>query len=144
MNEIRQQKLQIIHYYEGNAGTQWRFHHSEVHTLFDELIHKPWGHPAWQPLMDVFETNDRFIIYIDLPGIEPVDLHISISGSRMLVEGCCRPTRPSDDAALLVHERPCGDFQREIDFHEPIAAADPERQYHQGVLIITVKKDKGD
>ena len=45
----------------------------EVDRLFDELIHRPWGvsstATAWNPQLDLYETEAAFILEADLAGV---------------------------------------------------------------------------
>ena len=44
----------------------------EVERLFDEMIHRPWGFcreiRGWNPPVDLYETDEAFILEADLPG----------------------------------------------------------------------------
>ena len=41
----------------------------------------------WSPAADVYETEDSFVIALDLPGIERGSLDVSIDGNRLTVRG---------------------------------------------------------
>lgn len=41
----------------------------------------------WSPAADVYETDDSFVIAIDLPGIERGSLDVSIDENRLIVRG---------------------------------------------------------
>ena len=46
----------------------------EVERLFDEMIHRPWGLcreiRGWNPSVDLYETEEAFVLEADLPGPE--------------------------------------------------------------------------
>ncbi len=51
------------------------------------------GRPVWQPPVDVLETNDKVLILMALPGVDPHDVEavinegdLAVSGSRVLPE----------------------------------------------------------
>jgi HSP20 family molecular chaperone IbpA len=138
-NEHRRQ----INLHQKDVDIKLLLHHSEVYTLFEEMIHKPWGHPTWRPLVDIFEEEESFIIKIDLPGVSLEEINVSVLDTRLLIEG----RRPSKDepgnARMLVCERPGGIFLREIEFFRKLSAKNIKKQYDNGVLTITVKKDEG-
>jgi HSP20 family molecular chaperone IbpA len=54
----------------------------EVDRLFEELIHRPWGAPLrpqadeWNPELDLYETQDAFILEVDLPGVKETDVSV--------------------------------------------------------------------
>jgi HSP20 family molecular chaperone IbpA len=118
-------------------------HHREVLTLFDELIHAPWGYERWRPLIDVAEQDDSFVIKADLPGVSVDDLKVSASDTKILIEGV-RPCEESEENIRIhVCERPKGKFVREIEFFDSISPTHIETQFENGVLTIIVKKVKG-
>ena len=119
------------------------FHHREILTLFDELIHEPWGYERWRPLIDVAEQDNSFIIKADLPGVSADDLKVSASDTKVLIEGV-RPYEESEENIRMhVCERPKGKFVREIEFFDSISPTDIETRFENGVLTIIVKKVKG-
>ena len=115
-------------------------HHREVFTLFEELIHEPWGREIWRPVIDVSEQDDLFIIKADLPGVSVDDLKVSASDSKILIEGIRLCEESSENANVYICERPKGKFVREIVFFEPISPTNIQTQYENGVLTIIVKK----
>ena len=58
----------------------------EVRRLFRELIHQTSGYGslpetnAWQPCMDMWETDDALIIEIELPGMKRKDVEVEVEG----------------------------------------------------------------
>jgi hypothetical protein len=45
-----------------------------VERLFDEIIHRPWGVcreiRGWNPSLDVYETDEEFIVEVDPSGCD--------------------------------------------------------------------------
>ena len=70
----------------------------EVRRLFQELIHQTWGYGglpethAWQPCMDMWETNDALIIEIELPGMRRKDVTVEVEGNQLRITGERRAT----------------------------------------------------
>jgi len=126
--------------YPKKADRKFSFHHREIHALFEELIHRPWGHAVWQPRIDILEEETGFRITADLPGIDAENIEIRVSGSRILIEGRRLPEKDHKEEKLLVCERPRGIFCREIDFFERLSETDIQTDYEAGVLTIFVKK----
>jgi len=117
------------------------FHHGQIHALFEELIHKPWGCQIWQPLIDIFEQDEMFIVKVDLPGVGLEEINVNVSNTKLIIEGR-RTFKNIEDQKLRVSERPKGVFLREIEFFEKLSGTDIEKEYDNGVLIIKIKKDK--
>ncbi len=61
---------------------------SQIETLFDRAADLP--DPladVFVPLADVEETDDAYVIEIELPGVDQKDIDVSVSGRRLLVTG---------------------------------------------------------
>lgn len=134
-----EQKLQINRHSK-DAGIKLTFHQSEIFALFDELIHKPWGYQIWQPLIDVTEKDDYFQVNVDLPGVKAEEVNVTVSDTRLLIEGTRRFDKDFEDAKIVECERPEGTFYREIEFFEKLSTTDIKKQYDNGVLTIIVRK----
>jgi len=141
MNNPGEQKRRV------HITANWRmtnsylsFYQSEVYSLFDELIHKPWGYSRSQPRVDVLETEDAFIIKVDLPGIKADSVNIEIQETTLIVHGT-RETRP-DEKIIQIHlrERPRGDFVRIFEFEEELNEDRIKHSLENGVLTLVLTK----
>jgi len=70
--------------------------------------------PAWEPPVDVLETDDEILIFIALPGIAPEQVEAVIEGATILVSG--RRILPHQLRTAVIHrlELPQGRFERRI------------------------------
>lgn len=124
------------------AGSGQCFYHHEVHTLFEELIDKPWGIVRWHPAADVCETEDAFVIEIDLPGVAEKDVQVWAQGRILVVEGERNVERTEKGRCAHLGERPAGAFARTFHFVHPIEADKIEYRMQDGVLAVTVPKSQ--
>ncbi len=133
-------KIQVCQRQTTTGRRAFGFQQYEIHTLFDELIHRPWGRAQWHPPVDIRETHESFVIDIDLPGVEPDEVRITAEGKTLAIEGR-RELRPCDDERTThLCERPDGGFARMFEFGQPLAPEAVESRWHNGVLTITVSK----
>ena len=116
------------------------FYRSHVYSLFDELIHKPWGCSEWQPRADIVETEGAFIIEMDLPGVESDDVDVQVHRNVLVVRGK-REAQP-DEKTIQVHlqERIEGQFTRIFEFEQELDEEQIERSWRNGVLTLVVAK----
>lgn len=120
------------------------FHQYEIQTLFDELIHRPWGRAQWNPAVDVREDEQAFVIDIDLPGVKPDEVRIVPSGRTLTISGK-RRLRPCDDERTThLCERPDGEFARILEFGETIEGRRIESHWHDGVLTVAIPKPENE
>ncbi|OHB66060.1 MAG: hypothetical protein A2Y76_05450 [Planctomycetes bacterium RBG_13_60_9] len=116
-------------------------HRHEVHSLFDELIHRPWAAVRWRPPVDVRESDDAFLLELDLPGVKAEDTEIRAQEKTLTIEGQ-RALRPCDETTSHVCERPDGRFVRTFEFAETIEDREIQSRWQDGVLTVTVPKSK--
>lgn len=87
--------------------------------------------------LDVFRHSDKFVVKVDLPGIDPASLDLSIERNVLSIKAE-RSWVPAEGDEVLIVERPQGSFTRRLFLSEGL---DPERisaNYEHGVLTVTV------
>lgn len=94
----------------------------------------------WLPPTDVYETEEAFIVLMELPGMEPEGIKVSFTEGVLTIRGERReepqPSRPRYHQMEIRY----GPFQREIYFHVPIAKEKIQAQYRQGLLKVVLPK----
>jgi len=117
---------------------------SELNRLFGRTYGVEGGEElraaAWVPPVDVAETQDRFVITTELPGLRSDDVEISVENSVLRIRGERRfyEEKLEDDFHRI--ERRFGAFARSITLP---SSADPEgiqASFDAGVLTIEVPK----
>ena len=122
-----------------DASGQVFFKHTEIHAMFDQLIHKPWGSEQYKPLLDIYEFDDHFRIHVDLPGIDSDKIKVVIADTRLIIEGVRSTGQKNSEKRTLLKERPCGTFSREIEFHQTLSTK-INKEYKDGVMTIKIAK----
>jgi len=95
---------------------------------------------AWAPRVDVEETDKEITVKADLPGVEPKDVEISVSGDTLTVRGEKKEEKEEKKKNYHRVERFEGKFYRQIAL--PVGA-DPEKvtaSSARGVITITIPK----
>ena len=98
------------------------------------------GDVDFVPSCDMGETEDHYLICLDIPGISKENLQVELSGSTLSVSGEQREEKKEEKGAQRYFERFHGRFARS--FTLP-GAGDPqavEADYKDGVLRIAVPK----
>jgi len=117
-----------------------RSYQREVHSVFDELIHRAWGRSRWQPDADVLETANVFIVEMDLPGVDEEQIQIAAQGNRLIVQGQRTVKRPAEPLHVHLSERPQGLYSRTFEFRMPIDPKRIRKVYNNGVLTLIISK----
>jgi HSP20 family protein len=94
------------------------------------------------PPLDVRETDDAYIVEVDLPGMEPKDVEILIEGRTLTIRGEMRQEREQRQGEFLVRERRQGRFMRAVALPGMVDAEQASSRYENGQLTITLPKSQ--
>jgi HSP20 family protein len=108
----------------------------DVMSLQDRLGQ---GESGWRPPADVYETPDRYVVTMELPGLARADIQIELRERELRLRGH-RPDPGVPPHAYRQMERLQGPFGRTFVFAEPIASEDVTAEFREGVLTVTVPK----
>ncbi|GIV66385.1 MAG: hypothetical protein KatS3mg047_0778 [Bellilinea sp.] len=98
------------------------------------------NHPhKWQPATDVYETEDKIIILMEIAGIKEEDLAILLHQDTLIVQGIRRFSYESP-RAIHQMEIPYGEFNIELHINIPVDDSQIEAVYEQGLLRIELPK----
>jgi len=87
--------------------------------------------------MDLFRTGDHYVLSMDLPGVDPGTIDVSVE-DRTLTVRAERTQRSDGDAQWLVRERPAGTFARQLTVGRGLALDNISASYTDGVLSLTI------
>jgi HSP20 family protein len=96
---------------------------------------------AWEPPVDVLETERAVLVLVALPGVDLGDVNAVIDGAELIISGS--RTYPAEMRTATIHrlELPQGRFERRIRL--------PARRYNaidrsasNGCLVIALKKSE--
>jgi HSP20 family protein len=96
---------------------------------------------TWIPTIDVCERPSEIVIFVEMPGVDRKDLHITWSQGILTISGCKR-RQPAEKGAsrYLCVERTYGNFRREIEINMPIDCANAQADLQDGLLKIRLPK----
>ncbi|MDH3444187.1 MAG: Hsp20/alpha crystallin family protein [Deltaproteobacteria bacterium] len=116
----------------------------EVERLFDELIHQPWGFTreirGWNPSIDLYETDDSFILEADLPGVKAEDVKVEVQNGDLLLEGRRSIEKSQSGGRFHTMERSSGYFTRQMRLPESVVKGEIKAEFKDGVLRVTLPK----
>lgn len=116
----------------------------EVDDIFDRFFDRDdrdrSTSAVWSPRTDLSETDDRYRIRLDLPGMSKDDISINLQNNTLTVRGERESTRTADDEDYVRVERAFGTFHRTFTLPDAVDADNIEATYEDGVLTIGVPK----
>lgn len=93
---------------------------------------------AWRPLADVTETDDSFVVEVDLPGVRREDVAVDMVGNELSVTG---EIQERERAGLFRHRsRRVGRFEYRVLLPQEVDADGVTAELAGGVLTVTVPK----
>jgi HSP20 family protein len=97
-------------------------------------------HPAWTPLVEVFEEADTIRIVAELPGVKLRDVSVSLEGNRLTIAGTKAQHQEEPTVKVLRHERTYGAFHRTFRLGATVDFANVTAACESGVLTVTLPK----
>jgi HSP20 family protein len=92
---------------------------------------------GFTPLVDVHETEEEYLVKIDLPGVKPDDVNVEVNENVLSVSGS-RVAEETGKAQLV--ERPYGSFVRTLTLPQGVDSESIEAGYQDGVLELRIPK----
>jgi HSP20 family protein len=99
----------------------------------------PWESKAG-PFFDLSETKDRLVLRVELPGVDPKDLEISVSGDRLTLKGKSQEETVKDTGRYHAVERRFGSFSRTLNIPCKVKMDDIRATLKDGTLEIVMPK----
>lgn len=95
---------------------------------------------GWQPPVDVFEVDDRYILRVDLPGLTTSDVQLEVENGTLSLRGERKPEASVATDAYLRSERPHGQFSLQLALPPSIDRQKIRATHRAGVLEIVLPK----
>jgi HSP20 family protein len=95
----------------------------------------------WAPPIDVYETDDRYVISAEVPGLSRDQIELAVQDNRLTIRGE-RPAGVPESATRHYHqiERGHGPFYRVFEFVEAVRDDGIKADLRDGVLTVTLPK----
>lgn len=121
----------------------------EMDRLFDSFLHEPFGladwspwgtEKGWTPAIDVAEDDKEVTVRAEMPGINPKDLDVSVSGNQLTLSGEKKESSETKEKGFYQSETRYGSFRRVIPLPEGVDTEHVDANYANGVLTLRMPK----
>ena len=134
--------MDLIKYREYSPLSQLR---DEINRLFSSVSdgETSAATATWVPPVDIREFADRFELTVDLPGVDPKDVDITLEDDVLTLSGerAGQKTVGKNDREVLVRlERGTGHFHRRFILPDSVDSEQINATGRNGVLEITIRK----
>src|SRR5262245_61551039 len=104
----------------------------DIDELFSSLFSMP-SHDSWLPSMESYTKDGKLELKLDLPGVNPKDVKISLEGTQLVIRGERKSEHGEENGYREVRY---GKFERR--FTVPKGTEKVEARYDNGVLALTL------
>ena len=121
--------------------------HRDMDRLFEEFLGRmerpmaEWFRTGF-PVLDVSASGDRVEVKVDLPGMDPEDVKVTLEDGALVISGEKEEERgdQEDGRRWMVKERMSGAFRRVIALPADTDVGEIDATFSQGVLTITMPR----
>ena len=120
--------------------------HQRVGRLFSALedaleVEVSESFNTFSPAIDLCETPDAVIVSVELPGLEPADVNLTVTAKDICIEGD-KKYSPNTQKAMshFCCERQYGKFRRRINLRWAININETSAELKEGTLLINLPK----
>ncbi len=113
--------------------------------LFEDSVVRPRG-GALAPrvtgslAVDMYETDEDVVVKASVPGVDPDDLDISVTGDTLTIRGESKAEEHVEEENYVYRERRYGAFSRSIAIPTSVEADNAEADFEDGVLTLRLPK----
>ena len=124
-----------------------------VMSLFDDveqMISQAFNYPlqtengslSYSPLMNINEADSKYLVTIDLPGVDKKDVEVNVSDGILTVSGERKVVNQDSENNRVRCESTHGAFSRSFELSTEIETDKIKAKFKNGVLTITIPKDE--
>jgi len=131
--------------------TPWGFGNlqKDMERLFDRMGMAEWDLPAMRtlgefaPTLDFAENKDAFVVRVEIPGIDPQDIAVSLENQVLAIKGEKRHEKEEKDERYYRMERAYGAFARTVRLPAAVDGSKVTAAFKNGLLTVTLPKAPG-
>src|SRR4030095_12981046 len=95
---------------------------------------------AWAPALAISERKDAYLVTVELPGLKPEDLDITMEDGLLTIQGERQFTADTSEKQFNPVDGLCGASRRSITLPAHVTAEGIQASFEDGVLQILVPK----
>ena len=108
--------------------------------LFEPRLWRDMEIEVNQPVVDVSETAQEYLISAELPGIEEKDIEVTLSDESITIKGEKKQEKEESGKGYQLSERSYGLFERSFGLPAGVDTAKISARFSKGVLKLTLPK----
>lgn len=117
--------------------------HDDLDRLFEQRADRDETSASvasWTPPVDIREEEERFVLHVDVPGVKPEDIEITMENGVLTIGGNRESVSRSEKDGYRRVERVAGRFFRRFTLPDTADAEAIRASSHNGVLELIIPK----
>ncbi len=119
----------------------------DVDNMFEDFL--GWSFPSWlrsrtseeySPRVDIRETEDKYFLTFEVPGMKKDDINISMRENMLTVSGQRKEEKEEKNEGFIRREIASGSFSRSFTIPETVNTDSISAEYRDGLLEISMDK----
>src|SRR5947199_4951281 len=113
--------------------------------LFEDFFtRRPRGEAAtaWQPAVEMFETDSDIVVRAELPGIDPKHVEITVTDDTLTLKGEAKTEHEDRSRNYVRRELRYGSFIRTLALPDGVKGDQAKASYKNGILEIRLPKSE--
>jgi len=108
--------------------------------LFDDAFTRPLSISgvSASPAIDIYQTDENVVVKAALPGLNPEDVDITVTGETLTLRGEYKQETEQNDVNYHIREQRSGSFNRAILLPTDVQSNKAKADFENGVLTITM------
>ncbi len=112
-----------------------------VDRFFDDLLDSSFfGHSATLPAVDVRETEEAYLMDIDLPGLSEKDVEVKLDNSLLTISSKKEESKEQKSNGYILKERKASHFRRSFVIPDEVEREKISANFTNGVLSLSFPK----
>jgi len=94
---------------------------------------------SWAPSIEAFQKGNRYIVRVDLPGLNKEDVQVEMTDDALTIRGERREEHEDERDGYFHSEREYGQFYRSVPLPEGVIGESAQASFHDGVLEVSMQ-----
>ncbi len=110
--------------------------------LLDDVFTRDLAGVAWEPGVEMFETDHEVVVRAALPNIDPKQVDITLTNDTITLKGESKHEQEEKNRNYYRRELRSGTFSRTLPLGTEVTSGDAKAVYKDGVLEIRIPKSE--
>ncbi len=120
--------------------------HEVMDRLVEESLSRSLARTLWditsEPGMDLYQTDDAMVVKMELPGVKPEDIQVSVANGVLNIRGELKEEKEEKERMYHLRERRFGSFSRSVTLPSNVSAEKADAQFEKGIFNFNVAQGR--